>query len=104
MEAVRLVVPQAIDVKVPQLPLNNWTLAPEVLKFAPIAERLIDRLFENVVVLILYQTSSSGVPVAQSIGIPELALANHTVPALFVVPDVNAIAPGQSSFEGGPVI
>jgi hypothetical protein len=69
----------------------------------PIDDRLIVKLFEKVDVVILYHTSSSGVPVAHPTGIPELAVASQTVPELFIVPEVKAVAPEQSSFEGGPV-
>jgi hypothetical protein len=48
-----------------------------------------------------YHTSSSGVPVAQPTGIPLLADAFQTVPELFAVPRVNAVAPVQLSFAGG---
>ena len=102
-EAVRLVVPHANDVKEPQLPENTWTFAPDELRFVPMEVRLTAKLLEKVDVVILYHTSSSGVPVAQPTGIPELAVAFHTVPVLFVVPDVNAIALAQSSLDGGVV-
>ena len=49
----------------------------------------------------LYQTSSSGVPLAQPVGIPLLADAAQTVPELLVVPTVNVVAPEHSSFAGG---
>ena len=48
-----------------------------------------------------YQTSSSGFPIAQPTGIPELAVASQTDPELFVVPTVNVVAVEQSSFVGG---
>jgi hypothetical protein len=49
----------------------------------------------------LYQTSSSGLPDAQPTGMPALAVANHTVPELFVEPIVNVVAFAQSSLDGG---
>ncbi len=51
--------------------------------------------------VILYQTSSSGSPVAQPTGIPVLAVASQTVPALFIAPLVSVTAPLQLSFAGG---
>jgi hypothetical protein len=48
----------------------------------------------------LYHTSSSGVPLAQPVGMELLAVAAHTVPEA-ALPIVNVIAPLQSSFEGG---
>jgi hypothetical protein len=48
----------------------------------------------------LYHTSSSGVPLAQPVGIELLAVAPHTVPDV-LLPMVNDVAPLQSSFEGG---
>ncbi|HEY9659718.1 MAG TPA: hypothetical protein V6C65_14775 [Allocoleopsis sp.] len=50
-----------------------------------------------------YQTSSSGVPVAQPVGMPELVEASQTDPELLVVPIVKAVAVPQSSFVGGGV-
>ena len=94
--------PQASDVKDPQLlPLNTWILGPDVFRSVPITGRLILRLFEKVEVEMVYQTSSSGVPVAQPTGIPLLAVALQTVPELFVTPLVSVTAPLQLSLAGG---
>ena len=49
----------------------------------------------------LYQTSSSGVPLEQPVGMLLLADALQTVPELLVVPTVNVVAPEHSSFAGG---
>lgn len=98
---VTLVVPQTTDVNEPQLPLNTWIFAPDDVKLAPIEVRLTARLFENVDVVILYQTSSSGSPVAQPTGMPPVAVAPQTVPELLIVPLVSAVAPLQSSLDGG---
>jgi hypothetical protein len=64
----------------------------------PVSETV--KLVSKVEVVNLYQTSSSGFPEAQPVGIPLLAVANQTVPAV-ALPDVNETALLQSSFEGG---
>ena len=48
----------------------------------------------------LYHTSSSGVPTAQSTGMPALAVAAQTVPEELVVPGVSVTVPTQLSFAG----
>ena len=96
-----LVVPQATEASDPQLPLSTWILGPDVVKSDPVTGSVTVKLFENVEVVILYQTSSSGVPVAHPVGIPLLAVAFQTVPELLVTPLVSAVAPLQSSLDGG---
>ena len=100
-EAVKLLVPQAYEAKEPQEPVNIWSLAPELVRFAPKADNATVTLVSNVAVVNLYHTSSSGVPVAQPTEIPLLAVAPHTVPALLAVPLVIETAPLQSSLDGG---
>jgi hypothetical protein len=48
----------------------------------------------------LYHTSSSGVPLAQPVGMELLAAAAHTVPAV-LLPIVKEGADKHSSFDGG---
>ena len=93
--------PQATEVRDPQLPENSCILVPEVLRFEAIEESVTVALVLGAVYL--YQTSSSGVPVAHPTGILALAEAFHTVPAVFATPLVSEIAPLQSSFAGGGV-
>ena len=97
-----LVVPQATEVKDPQLPENNCILAPDVARSVPIADRAIDKLLPAGVNL--YQTSSSGSPVAHPAATPVVWVANHTDPLLLVTPLDKFIAPAQLSLEGGPAI
>lgn len=51
----------------------------------------------------LYQTSSSGVPLAQPAGMLLLAVAFQTVPVELVDPMVRVVAPEHSSLEGGKI-
>ena len=92
------VLPQAIDVNEPHVPENTWIIAPDVFRLVPTALNATLKL--DPVAVILYQTSSSGVPVAHPTGIPELALAAQTVPDELVTPLVNEVAPEHSSFPG----
>ena len=98
-DAFTVVVPQAIELRLEQIPEKTWILAPDVERSEPTAL--------NVTVAVAfeatneYHTSSSGVPIAQPVGILLLAVAAHTVPDVFAVPSVKAIAPEQSSFAGG---
>ena len=98
-ETLKLVYPQAKEVRAPQEPENNCTIAPELVRLLPMLLNITVALVELAVNL--YHTSSSGVPEAQPADIPLLAVAAHTVPEEFVVPIVNDIAPEHSSFEGG---
>ena len=99
---VTLVVPQAIEIKEPQLPLNTSIFGPEVVKSDPTEGSVTVKLFEKVDVVILYQTSSSGTPVHPPVT-PLVAVAFQTVPELLVTPLVNVVAPLQSSFDGGGI-
>ena len=94
-----LVVPQATDVKDPQLPENNCNRVPEEFNSVPIADREIVTLLPAGVNL--YHTSSSGSPVAQPDEIPVLVVANHTEPEVLATPLDRAIAPEHWSFAGG---
>jgi hypothetical protein len=67
------------------------------------AVKAIVALTDEAGVVYLYHTSSSGLPVAQPTGIPLLAVASHTDPALLVVPFERDMAVEQSSFDGGGV-
>lgn len=98
-DALKLVYPQPMDVSEVQLPEKSCTNAPDELRLEPMAPKLTIALEELAVNL--YQTSSSGAPDAQPVGMPLLAVASHTVPALLVVPIVKAVAPEHSSFDGG---
>jgi len=49
----------------------------------------------------LYHTSSSGFPVAQTIGMLALAVAPHTVPLVLITPLFRVMAPEHSSLPGG---
>ena len=94
------VVPQAREVKLPQVPENNSILVPEELRFAPRPLNVI--VVTGCTAVKLYHTSSSAVPPHDGTAIPEL-VAPMTVPAVFeqVVLEVNDIAPLQLSFAGG---
>jgi len=67
----------------------------------PLRVTLTDVMEDNVK---LYQTSSSGLPVAHPAGIPELAEAPLTVPVVFVTPNVKEVAPAHSSFVIGGLL
>ena len=99
----KLVLPQANDVREPQDPVNIWIIAPEVLRFVPIPVSAMVALTAPLGVVYLYQTSSSGLPVAQPVGIPALAVANHTEPVALGTPLERVVAAAQSSFAGGGV-
>lgn len=83
-----------------QVPDKSCTIAPDERRLTPILLRVtvMDVVDDNVN---LYQTSSSGVPVQDPIGIPELAVAPLTVPLVLVTPKVKTVAPPQSSLLGG---
>ena len=100
-ETLKLVYPQAKELRAPQEPENNCTIAPELVRLLPMLLSVTVALVELAVNL--YHTSSSGVPEAQAVGILLLAVAAHTVPDEFVVPIVSVVAPEQSSLEGGGV-
>jgi hypothetical protein len=75
-------------------------MAPELFNSVPIplnATAKSDPAEEEV---ILYHTSSSGVP-EQPVGMLPLAVAFQTVPEVFITPLVSVTAPEQSSFDGG---
>jgi hypothetical protein len=73
-------------------------MAPEAFRSVPIEVNV--RVAETVAVAVnLYQTSSSGLPIAQPTGMPPLAVALHTVPATGVAA-VKVMAPAQLSFAG----
>ena len=88
-----------IEVNEPHAPEKACTLAPEVDKSPPIKLSVTVAVVAGAVNL--YQTSSSGVPVAQPVVIPVLSVAPQTVPELFVVPTVNEVAEEHSSLAGG---
>ena len=99
--AFRLVVPHATELSVPHVPEKSWILVPDELRFVPTEVNNTVRLVAEGVNL--YHTSSSGVPVAQSTGMPVLVVASHTVPDEFVTPLESVIAEAHSSLEGGGV-
>src|SRR5205809_645803 len=74
-------------------------IAPEALRFAPIELSVIVALTKEAGVVYLYHTSSSGLPVAQPVGIPALAVAIHTEPELLVTPLVSVVAAEQFFFK-----
>jgi hypothetical protein len=92
------VFPHTIEVNEPQVPENTWIIAPEVLRLVPIELNPTLKFAPETVML--YQTSSSGVPVAHPVGIPELALAAQTVPDELITPLVNEVELEHSSFTG----
>ena len=75
------VVPQATEVNPAQVPENNCNLAPDVFRLAPMLLNVI--VWSVDVVIKLYQTSSSGVPVHGAAAIPEF-VAFCTVPAVLI--------------------
>ena len=93
------VVPQAMEVKLPQVPENSSILVPEELRFAP--SPLNEIVVTGCTAVKLYHTSSSAVPPHEGTAIPEL-LAPITVPVVFeqVVFEVKDIAPLQLSLAG----
>src|SRR5688572_32883135 len=97
--ALMPVVPQATEVKPAHVPENSCIPVPEVVRLDPTEVNNILTLAADGVYL--YQTSSSGVPVTQPVGMPPLAVADHTVPLLFVTPFERVTAPAQSSLAGG---
>jgi hypothetical protein len=97
----RLLVPQATEVNEPQLPENTCITAPELFNSVPIPLNATAKSELDEAEVILYHTSSSGVPVAQPVGMLPLALAFQTVPELLVTPVESVTAPEQSSFDGG---
>jgi len=102
-EVVRLVLPQAYEVNSEgHVPVNICIIAPDALKSEPTELKSIVAMV--VVAVNLYQTSSSGLPVAQPTGtLLLLAVAFQTVPDVLVTPFVRVTAFTQSSFDGGPV-
>ena len=86
-----------------QVPDNNWTIAPDESRLAPTLLSVMEILDVDDKVN-LYHTSSSGVPVHVPMGTPVLAVACLTVPPVAATFSDNAIAPAQSSFDGGAVI
>ena len=95
-----LEMPQATGLSEPQVPENNCNLVPDVFRSAPGAESVTVRFVPEAV--ILYHTSSSGLPVAQEGEATPLAVASHTVPALLATPLERVMAPVHSSLAGGP--
>ena len=99
MLAERLVVPQATEDSEPQPPEKSWTLAPDAFRSVPTDYRGTPTVAAYALV-IEYQTSSSGFPVAHATGILLLAVAAQTVPEA-ADPLERAVAAEHSSLAGG---
>jgi hypothetical protein len=94
-----LLVPHASDDMEAQVPLLEYNCMIGLLLARPEPVMLAEKLVP--VAVILYQTSSSGLP-EHTVATP-LDVAFQTVPELLVVPLVSVVAPLQSSFDGGGV-
>jgi hypothetical protein len=92
--------PQACETREIHVPEKSCNLAPEELKLLPTELRVTLTDVEEVNTN-LYQTSSSGVPVAHPILTPVLAVAPLTVSPVKGTPILNSVAPEQSSLPRG---
>src|SRR5262245_20898062 len=89
---------QATEVRPPQAPEYNCSIAPVAASWVPILVNAIVATGVPAPVVNLYQTSSSGVPTAQPTAVP-LAVAARTVPARGV-PEVSVAAEQGASLVG----
>jgi hypothetical protein len=97
---VNEVLPQALETSDPQEPEKSCSIAPELIRLEPILLRVTVTDCVEAIVNINHE-SSSGLPVAQSTGMPALADILLTVPVVFVTPTVKAVALAHSSLVTG---